>query len=75
MLVFLVSEEPPSRALTLYQQGLHHFPPQQKKWSTTELETYTVVWALKTFKHYLASFSTLLKTDHNPLLWLRSHAE
>ena len=48
--------------------------PNERKWSTTELEAFAVVWALKTFRVYTEGSPTLVRTDHSPLLWLRNHA-
>ena len=48
--------------------------PNKKKWHTTELEAYAVVWALETFRHYIEGSPILVRTDHSPLLWLRKNA-
>ena len=48
--------------------------PNERKWSTTELEAFAVVWALETFRVYVEGSPTLVRTDHSPLLWLRNNA-
>lgn len=46
----------------------------EKKWTITEQEALTVVWALEIFRLYSEGTCTLVRTDHSPLLWLRNNA-
>ena len=48
--------------------------PNEKKWTINELEALAVVWALETFRIYVESSRTLVRTYHTPLLWLRNNA-
>ena len=42
----------------------------QKNYSATQLELLAIVWALKTYRHYLLGAPFRLETDHRPLAWL-----
>ena len=45
--------------------------PNEKKWSTTELEAAAVIWALEKFRPYLIDIPFKCRTDHANLKWIR----
>ena len=42
----------------------------QRNYSATQLELLAIVWALKTYRHYLLGAPFRLETDHQALEWL-----
>ena len=49
--------------------------PHEKNYSTIEKELLAIVFGTKQFKHYIWSRKILLLTDHQPLQWLKGHAD
>lgn len=45
----------------------------ERIWPTTELEAYSVVWALEPFRPWIEGSPILVRTDHCPLLWVRNN--
>jgi len=42
----------------------------QRNYGATQLELLAVVWALKTYRHYLLGGAFQLETDHSALQWI-----
>ena len=42
----------------------------EKNYGTTELECLAVIWAVRAFREYIEGQHFIIKTDHNPLIWL-----
>ena len=49
-----------------------HLEKAEKNYSATARETLAAVFGCEYFSHYLQGRKFLLRTDHNPLVWLRS---
>lgn len=64
-------------------QGFHRplnfqstlFNAAEKNYSTTEKECLAIIWAIKTYRHYLLSTHFFIYTDHKALVWLKDHAD
>ncbi|XP_055951586.1 uncharacterized protein LOC129987653 [Argiope bruennichi] len=50
------------------------FSDAEKKYSTTEKECASIVYAIKKLKFYLDGQHFTIVTDHNPLVWLKTNA-
>lgn len=50
------------------------FSEVEKRYSTTEKECASIVFAVKKLHYYLDGSPFVVMTDHNPLVWLRSNA-
>lgn len=46
----------------------------EQKWSTTELECFAVIWAMRKFHYYIAGKRFKVITDHYALKWLKKNA-
>ncbi|GFW59148.1 retrovirus-related Pol polyprotein from transposon 297 [Trichonephila clavipes] len=65
----------------LNEQGEEHpilylskkFSEVEKRYSTTEKECASIVFAIKKLHYYLDGNSFLVMTDHNPLVWLNKN--
>ena len=55
----------------------HSETPSQDKmnYSTYDKEFYSLVQALKQWRHYLLSKETILHTDHHPLIFINSQSK
>ena len=49
--------------------------PEEKKWTTTELECLAIISGIETFRHYLSHRHFTVFTDHSALQWLMSKKE
>ena len=49
----------------------HTFTRPERNWATYDKELYTIVWAVRHFRHYLASSPFIIYTVHKPLVGLR----
>ena len=49
----------------------HTFTRPERNWATYDKELYTIVWAVRHFRPYLASSPSIIYTDHKPLVGLR----
>ena len=45
--------------------------PNEKKWTTAELEAGALVWAVEKFRPYLIDIPFKCRTDHANLKWIR----
>ena len=46
----------------------HNFSETQRKWSTTEQETYGVYYAVTKWNYYLQGADIIVRNDHKPLV-------
>lgn len=49
----------------------HVLTKAERKWSTYDRELWSIVWAVRHFRHYLYKQPFVIITDHKPLLGLR----
>ena len=49
--------------------------PNEKNWSTTELEAGAIVWVLEKFRPYLIDVKFRCRTDHANLKWIRDSSK
>lgn len=49
----------------------HVLTAAERRWSTFDRELWAIVWSIRHFRHYLASSSFTVVTDHKPLVGLR----
>ena len=49
-----------------------HLEKEERSYSATARETLAAVFGCEHFSHYLQGRKFVLRTDHNPLVWLRS---
>lgn len=52
--------------------GSRHLEKAERSYSATARETLAAVFGCEHFKHYLQGKKFILRSDHNPLVWLRS---
>jgi hypothetical protein len=52
--------------------GSQHFTDTQSKWSTLDKELYAIIYALKTYHHYLYGPKFTVYTDHQSLILLKN---
>jgi len=48
------------------------FKPNERKWSTTERETYAALLGMRAFRHLVSGFHFTLVTDHQALRYIKS---
>ena len=49
--------------------------PNERNWSTTELEADAIIWALEKFRSYLIDIPFRCRTDHANLKWIRESSK
>lgn len=49
----------------------HSLTAAERRWSTYDRELWAIVWAVRSFRHYLGLLPFTIVTDHRPLLGLR----
>ena len=54
------------------EYGSKMFNKCQLNYPVIEKEAYAIIWALHHWEHYLLYKHFILKTDHRPLVWLKS---
>ena len=55
--------------------GSRHLEKSERSYSATARETLAAVFGCEYFKQYLQGRKFILRSDHNPLVWLRSMKE
>ena len=65
-------ENEKDHAIAYASRGLK---PHERNYSTIEKELLAIVFGTRQFRHYIWSRKVLLLTDHQPLQWLKGHAD